>query len=164
MGGKCYESVSELEADMKWFAHNCRTMFPRKSEVQNAAKQLVSFVKEEIQSILICAECYKNADDYEENSFVLPCENPHILIWAKAEGFIYWPAKAMTVVDGNSLNVRFFGDHATAVVSAFACYLYSEDNPNDSNDCDVELYNMALEVSFNFKDYIKLYLSQLFSL
>lgn len=147
MRDKTYENVSELETDMKWFVHNCRTMFPRVEAVQKAAKELLRCSNEEIECIQVCADCYINAFQHPETSFALPCETPHTLIWAKAEGFIYWPAKAMAVDEENLVKVRFFGDHTVSVVPALNCYLYSKDHPEDSSDCGYEeLYDLAVKV------------------
>lgn len=63
-----------------------------------------------------------------QNAFSMPCNPPHPLIWAKIEGFNFWPTKIMSWTD-QMVNARFFGDYQNAIVSSENCYLYSQDPP-----------------------------------
>lgn len=148
---KSYETFSQFEEDIKWFIHNCRTMFPRDQNVQNAAKKLMKYYEKEIHSIQTCEECYNNAYDHGDISFTLPCENPHLLIWAKAAGYGYWLAKAMYADNENEMIlVRFFGDHTTLDLPESDCFLYSEEYPLDTNESTSYEYNLAITVTINY--------------
>lgn len=135
---------------MKWFSHDCRILYPRTPKILVAAKKLMNFLEEEIRSVLKCAECYKNAHNHPEISFVMPCKSVHLLIWAKAVGYSYWPAKVMSIDDENMVHVRFFGDHTTSDVPVHDCFLYSEKFPEGSIDNFGQNYNLAITVKFIF--------------
>lgn len=134
--------------DISWLAHNLKIALPRKKEVQHSAGELVSYVDEEIKSVKICNQCYENAHIYPDTSFVMPCNTPHLIIWAKPEGFPFWPAKAMTINDGK-VHVRFFEDHTISDLEPENCYLFSEETPEDSIP-SVETYGTALKVSIEY--------------
>lgn len=59
-------------------------------------------------------------------------------------GFTFWPAKLMSI-DGQMVNVRFFGDHTHADVPATNCFLYSGHNP-DKRRSATTAYNSAIKV------------------
>lgn len=92
----------------------------------------------------ICADC-----ENPENAFILPCEVPHILVWAKYQYLFYRPAKVMfATYKGDNVNVcvRFFGDHIKADVSDCDCYILSEEYPDDSDVSLNETYALSLKV------------------
>lgn len=136
-----YKSFSEFRIDMSWFAHNCQIVHSPNS----AAAKLLTYVDEEIISVKNCIECYENSYKFPETSFTMPCNKPHLLVWAKAPGYIFWPAKAMSVKDGK-IHVRFFSDHTTCDVEPSVCYLFSIDSP-EQETVSIESYGEALQVS-----------------
>lgn len=85
-------------------------------------------VKEEIDGLRKCSNCYANAHTYPENWFTMVCDEPHIVAWAKFQGCNFWPVKIMSAI-GRKLSVRFFGDHTHADIAATKCYLFSEESP-----------------------------------
>lgn len=72
--------------------------------------KLIEFIKNEIDSIKICKQCYMNASTDPEHSFTMICDPPHVLVWAKYKDYCYWPSKVMNTTD-KMVNVRFFADH-----------------------------------------------------
>lgn len=94
---KKYEKVSELFIDIEWFAYNFGITSPSPS-VKKLSSQLVKYVLEDFRSIKVCVECYNNAFEKGESSFIIPCQKPHLLVWADAELYGYWPAKVMKVI------------------------------------------------------------------
>ncbi|XP_031633572.1 zinc finger MYND domain-containing protein 11-like, partial [Contarinia nasturtii] len=138
-----YESFFDLRVDISWFVHNCQIAYPKNNDILHGANKLLDFVDEEILSLTTCVECYDNASKYPETSFTMPCNTPHLLIWAKAPGYIFWPAKAMST-KGRKVHVRFFGDHTTCDVDSSGCYVFSTENP-ECITVNVESYNEALE-------------------
>lgn len=121
-------------------------MHPSKVEMIRAASELIPFVDEEIASIMQCNQCYNNAYVSPKNSFVMPCDSPHQIIWAKMEGFNFWPAKAMSA-NQEMIHVRFFGDHTVGDVQITNCFQYSKKSPDASEVSSTEGYKKALKVS-----------------
>lgn len=113
-----------------------------------ASKSLQEYLEEEIEIVRKCPECYLNQHKYPTKWFTMTCKEPHLIVWAKKVGFNYWPAKLMSI-DGQLINVRFFGDHKPADVPANNCYLYSETNPNRSRNASYH-YKSALKVCYCF--------------
>lgn len=149
MQNKVYDNFEQFWGDVKWFIHYCLTVCKKKG-VYYASSQLLTYVNEEIQSILACEDCYNNAYVHGESSFIMPCKVPHLLLWAQPEGYGYWPAKAMTVnVETHFVNVRFFSDHTTANLSEDRCYLYSKQCPDSTSSTHIglESYQLAIKVS-----------------
>lgn len=141
-----YRSVLAFHTDISWVVHNVNVVHPSKDEMIRAASELIPFVNEEIASILHCNQCYNNAYLNPKNSFVMPCDTPHQIIWAKMEGFNFWPAKAMSA-NREMVHVRFFGDHTTGDVQISSCFEYSKNSPDESQVSSTETYNKALKVS-----------------
>lgn len=106
---------------------------------------LLQYLSAEITSIKKCAECYSNAINYPTKWFTMVCEYPHLVLWAKVKGFNFWPAKLMSI-DGQSINVRFFGDHTNAAVSDKNCYFFSEEKPMKARNTS-QAYKNAMKVS-----------------
>lgn len=102
--------------------------FPNNKEIIRQAETLPDFIKEEIESVKNCIECYQNAHQFPDTSFAMPCAEPHPLIWCKPPGWNFWPAKAMPIRDG-LVHVRFFQDHTTSNVPPTSCFLYT--NPQE---------------------------------
>ena len=108
------------------------------------AKSLVDYLEGEIEMLKKCSECYSNSVKHPTTWFTMICNELHLIVWAKKMGFLYWPAK-MISIDGQLINVRFFGDHEYAEVPATNCFLYSDTNPNRSRNTTVS-YKSALKV------------------
>lgn len=156
MEQKTYESVKEFEDDIKWFKHNCRTIYPHDREIQKALKRLIGCVKGHIQIVQIvsCDECYENTYDCcTKNSITKPCSKPHLLLWAKVKGYSYWPAKVMAIsIDKKKVYVQFFGDYSNSIlkITRNNCYLYSKEYPDGKSHPHSESFSEALFVRIFF--------------
>lgn len=92
----------------------------------------------------MCAQCFSNAIE-NDNSMVQLCDPPHLLVWAKTEGSIYWPAKLMSV-DGESAEVIYFGEFLEGRVPVDKCLIYTVERPDaSSNVPNKKLFNTGLE-------------------
>lgn len=138
-----YENFNDFRNDISWAAHNLLIEFPENAAVQHGAKNLLKFIDEEIMSIKLCAQCYTNAFLNPSNSFVMPCDTPHPIIWAKEQGFDFWPAKCMAVSDDH-VHVRFFGDHTTGNIPVKYCFKYSKEPPEAPKSDTINTYILAL--------------------
>lgn len=74
------------------------------------------------------------------------CAKPHIVLWAKVEGWNYWPVKMMSI-KGGIVNVRFFGEHTEADVPVIKCFFFSEAYPALKPPKKSKGYTLAMEVS-----------------
>lgn len=140
-----YESFCEFRIDLSWFIHNCQIVYSQNTDIFDAAQQLLKFVDEEIISVTNCTQCYENAYKFRDTSFTMSCATPHLLVWAKAPGYVFWPAKAMSAKDGK-IHVRFFGDHTTFNAKPSDCYLFSIESP-DRVKVSIETYAESIQVS-----------------
>lgn len=146
-----YKSLDEFRMDIALFVHNLKIAAPKNSKIQTAADKLVEYVDEDIFSLKTCLECFENAVKSPDTSFTIICNRPHILVWARMENFIFWPAKAMSAANGK-VHIRYFGDHTTGEVKSSLCYLYSEESPDGSHyatnsECEKELVEKTKQVS-----------------
>lgn len=95
----------------------------------------------------ICSDCNDSALNDPEHGFILPCESPHSLVWAKYEYQFHRPAKVMFATfhqdEDPLVCVRFFGDHVEANVSIGECFLFSEKRPEDSEVSNLEIYTLT---------------------
>lgn len=149
---KAFKTVKHFIDDIKWFQHNCRTI-NAKDNINKLAKELTGCVKEHIEMIRACSECFENSHKYGKKSVTLICSQPHLLLWAKVTGYGYWPAKLMTTnADAKTVHVRFFGDCTKSVLPACNCLLYSKDRPGNKNS-HKNSYPKAVEVSFDLNIY-----------
>lgn len=140
-----YESFSELREDISWFKHNCEIWQSSNRKVLSASKEIVKFVHDEIFSIQKCTECYMNASAHPNTSFVMPCHQTHPVVWAKTDGYNYWPAKAMCTTN-ELVHVRYFGDHTVDAVPIKNCYWFSLEPPETMDNQDSDLFEEAMEV------------------
>lgn len=146
---KPYDTVKQFEEDLKWFEHNCRTIFPHDHGMQEASKELIGYVKERIQIVQSCAECYESTHEYVKNSERKLCLKRHLLLWAKAPDCgIYWPAKVLAVnTQEQTVQVHFFGDFSWCTFPVGSCFLYSKESPQKKRGPHLKIYNKALDVS-----------------
>ncbi|XP_046741621.1 protein kinase C-binding protein 1 isoform X2 [Diprion similis] len=136
---KLYGSTEAFMADAKWIQHNCIVfntcggVYTDTSKLTNAARQIIKAARQEVSEIEACSDCYGHARNLprpQPSWFIEPCRRPHPLVWAKLKGFPFWPAKAMSRINGQGhVDVRFFGAHDRAWVPIRDLYLYSEDPP-----------------------------------
>ncbi|XP_026467367.1 protein kinase C-binding protein 1-like [Ctenocephalides felis] len=129
-----YGSTEAFIADTKWILHNSIIYNSIHTKLTSVAKGIIKICKQEMNEIETCPECYLKANTHNDtNWFLEVCSHPHMLVWAKLKGYPYWPAKAMTVSNGNLVDVRFFGAHDKAWIPMKDCLLYSEKDPNFSD-------------------------------
>lgn len=88
--------MSELFIDIEWFAYNFGITSLSHS-IKKISSQLVKYVLEDFRSIKVCVECYNNAFEKGDSSFIIPCQKPHLLVWADAELYGFWPAKVIQI-------------------------------------------------------------------
>lgn len=99
---------------------------------------------EEVQSLSGCQECYDAAYHTPQVSFMLACENPHLLLWVFADKWGYWPAKGISVQNG-LIFILFFGDHTVGHKDPHNCFLLTNTRPVESAGYDIE-YKNAINV------------------
>lgn len=90
-----------------------------------------------------------NANENPNSWFTMVCAKPHIVLWAKVEGWNYWPVKMMST-EGSIVNVQFFGEHTEADVAVTKCFFYSEAYPSAKPPKKSNAYKLAKEVSVFF--------------
>lgn len=105
-----YKSFYELNTDAKWLLHTWIINFPNKKKVNALIGKLIKYIDDEVTNLKACRECYVNAQSLSDAAFVVPCNPPHLCVWAKYKEFCYWPCKVM-YTEGQMVHVRFFGDH-----------------------------------------------------
>lgn len=124
-------------------------MHSSKTKIVAAAKSMIKIVDSDIYSISKCFECYQLISVHgEDASFAMACNYVHPVIWAKADAFGYWPAKAISHHDGK-VYVKYFGDHVEDEISVDVCYKYSPQPPENLNarsEKDERSYQDALDV------------------
>lgn len=98
------------------------------SPLERCARRLVEVCNAEINNLIDCNECYANIDTHPDTWFSQVCSKAHLIVWARAFNWPYWPAKVMSV-DGPKISIQFFGDQSMATITADKCYLYSKENP-----------------------------------
>lgn len=93
---------------------------------------MVIYVRNEIDNLDTCPECYYTASENPQKHFTEVCQQPHLLIWVKMREGPCWPAKLMSIYD-NMAKVRFFQDKTNNVkVPIVGCLLYSRDPPDET--------------------------------
>lgn len=137
------------------------------------ARKLKQYLLHELRFYRLCAHCYNNEvcngeengmklvclDHFESHYFLYSnmelttpfvrekiCENRHMVVWAKTEGFHHYPAKVLGIEDSR-VHVRFFGDFALDCVDASECRLYSKNLPGNPTITNQKLFESAVEVS-----------------
>lgn len=113
-------------------------------EKTRLARMFITELDTEIESAKTCSSCYLHAIEYPDTWFQMACDVPHLMVWVKIKGN-FWPGKLMSS-DGHMVNVRFFGDHTHADISANSCYLYTQTTPK-KNRTQSGMFKAALQVS-----------------
>lgn len=152
MQQKSYDTIKLFEDDIKWFEHNCRSIFPQNRKIQEASKELIGSVQEQIETIRACAECFRNLNEFFINgSITKQCSQLHLLLWAKAPDCnSYWPAKVLAVnAEEKTVRIQFFGEYSCWLLRTMdeICYLYSDECPEKKRGARTKLYSKALRVS-----------------
>lgn len=148
MEQKSYESVKQFENDVKWFEHNCRTIFAQNKDIQVTSNELVRYVKQNTDMIHACEQCFQNALEYACGELVTQCKKLHLLVWAKITGHSAWPAKVLAVDTQNGQAVvQFFGDYTFSTLSVRSCFLFSKERPERKRGPRTKQYIRAMEVS-----------------
>lgn len=97
----------------------------------------VRFCEDELYDIELCAECYERKCMGIENVITNVCAVPHVVVWAKLEGYPYWPAKVVAI-NKRKVEVIFFGQHDTASIPYTRCRLFSQQSPNTELESNYE--------------------------
>ncbi|KAM5125601.1 LOW QUALITY PROTEIN: MYND-type zinc finger-containing chromatin reader ZMYND8-like [Callospermophilus lateralis] len=125
---KMYSCKEAFLADAKWILHNCLTYNGGNHNLTQIAKVVIKSCEHKINEIEVCPECYLAACQKRDNWFCKPCSNPHPLVWAKLNGFPFWPAKALRDKD-RQVDAHFFGQHNRDWVPINNCYLMPKEIP-----------------------------------
>lgn len=142
---KNYEIFKNFWDDLVWFTFYCLTGTLR-PKVKTAAKAIVSFVQDKLQLLATCTECFDHLYTHGEQGFMNICDPPHLIIWAWAEGYGFWPAKCMSVDEQTQMvNVRYYGDHTYGTIPSSECYLISQNRPECTHNTAGPAYDLALD-------------------
>lgn len=108
------------------------------------AESLSELCHRDVKSIQTCAECFEYWAIDPNDYFAKVCTKPHLIVYAKAHGFPYWPAKVLAI-NNRLANVAFFGEHTQADVPIKNCILYTKRNP--VQNIRPTAFNNALKVN-----------------
>lgn len=124
---KAYRCWDSFWADIKWIVHNVKSRKPNAVE-KSALKWLMTFTRREMDSIRLCHECYKNANEHPADWFSMVCNERHPVVWAKQDTYPYWAAKLMASnTDDDTVVVWFFGSECKhAKINSKFCMKYSK--------------------------------------
>ena len=108
-----YKSISQFRLETATIVHNAVIFFGgsrlylqlwepifqyftlENSICADAARAMQQDCLYELNEMKLCKDCYRRSILQEDgNWFRLPCDPQHELVYAKAKGFPYWPAKA----------------------------------------------------------------------
>lgn len=68
------------------------------SPLADSARVMQRDCVHELEEIRLCLRCYERSNKQEEKDwFCQPCDPPHELVFAKAKGYPFWPAKVLRV-------------------------------------------------------------------
>lgn len=139
----------------KWISFiTWKLIFSGIENIIETAKDLIDFCEFECQCILACSNCYESYYPRPKPEWNLTvCQVPHLIVWARLNkefwpakiGFIYWPAKLVSV-DNDIAIVIFFGEHKFDDVRAQGCFLYSSTPPGARSTGNAKDMKPALEV------------------
>lgn len=114
-----YTLFEEFLRDILDVGHNLALVFGRHSAEYEATNYLFADAQFEIGEIKTCRDCYRHSNEkFDKFWFTIPCvTRKHELVYAKAPGFSYWPAKVVKINDDGKYDVRFFGgEHSRAII------------------------------------------------
>lgn len=114
------------------------------ADYKRLSNDLVSSCELELSSFVFCSECYQNWGKYPKTWFGRVCEKPHLIVWAKAHTYPYWPAKLMSAQE-NEADVQFFGDHSHMTIPIEKCFIFSKKHPSNK-PIKSELFDIAMLV------------------
>lgn len=154
------------------FRFSCTNLFSDDhNDLKNLKKEVKCMLNEsiaEVDEIRSCCDCYFNRD--RPHSVTMVCSKPHLVLWVQygetfgekiilnqcinvhflsIGGHPWWPAKLLKVGNGdNPLEVQFFGEFSSALVTYTDCYLFSNEDPNVwCSDTKKQFFNEAMKVS-----------------
>ncbi|XP_057371242.1 zinc finger MYND domain-containing protein 11-like [Daphnia carinata] len=105
-----YKSLAQFLMDADTVVHNVTIFHGEHSLLADSARVMKRDCAYELGEINLCRDCYKRSNMQEEPDwFCHPCNPSHELVYAKAKGFPYWPAKVLRIINGREYDVRFFG-------------------------------------------------------
>ena len=107
-----YQWLREVVVDFKQYFHNFLAIH---RERYSDIKELERKFNHEMKEVRLCVDCYKYSSDiiYDKHDnphhwFLLVCDPPHELVFAKYERYPFWPAKVIEVRNDGKYDVRFF--------------------------------------------------------
>lgn len=115
-----YNLFEEFLRDILDIGHNLALVFGRHSAEYEASNYLFADAQFEIGEIKTCRDCYRHSNEkFDHFWFTIPCvTRKHELVYAKAPGFTFWPAKVVKINDDGKYDVRFFGvGHTRSIIN-----------------------------------------------
>ncbi|KAF4530691.1 hypothetical protein B566_EDAN004930 [Ephemera danica] len=104
-----YTTLAEFEADAATIVHNVVIYHGVNSIIADMSRQMLRDCLYDLAEMRQCQDCYRRSNEKtNKHWFCLPCNPPHMLVYAKQKGYPYWPAKVIRVED-DMYDVRFFG-------------------------------------------------------
>lgn len=167
-----YQSIENFMSDVRRLCHNCYIVHQSEfykihfdhplivkntilvsgnEEMKKAMEKFVAVCDQEIYDISLCDECYERKFLSPSRVMVDICKKVHIVVWAKYKSYPYWPAKAIKTVNSREIEVRFFGQHNTALVPHKKCLLFSKEDPNEQID---QVYEEDFQQSYEVGSFI----------
>jgi len=128
-------TLEGLVGELRWISHNSHIFHGLFSEETQACLRFEKRVITEINRLLVtCHECFVNSSMKEKdpNRMLKPCSTPHLVVWGKVKGYPWWPGKVLGI-NGNDVNVQFFGDDTKAKISSSSCFIFSEEPPKTTS-------------------------------
>ncbi|XP_055306193.1 MYND-type zinc finger-containing chromatin reader Zmynd8-like [Sitodiplosis mosellana] len=139
-----YTNCDEFLADIDALVRSYSLKFSAQPDAKGVVAALAELCHRDVRSIRTCSDCFEYWANDSQNYFTKVCTKPHLIVYAKVDGCRkFWPAKVMSV-NGNMVNVEFFGDHTQDDVRAEKCVLYTRHtlrrkNASPFNDAILEL-------------------------
>lgn len=116
----------------------------------DASKCLITNVTHDLLEISRCPDCFRNSSERNQCDlwFAKPCFQRHELVFAKQNGFPYWPAKVLSIIKQDKIikyDVRFFGgQHSRALIDQHNIQAIDSDL-NKLNSCSTLALKKALK-------------------
>ncbi|XP_063700589.1 zinc finger MYND domain-containing protein 11-like [Culicoides brevitarsis] len=135
-----YKSLEAFYSDITWIFFYCHVLSDKEQYLRKE-----NFCFDELRRINGCFECYYKSNIGMNDDFTEVCFTPHILLWAKVKGSVFWPAKVFSVdAEEEKVLVTFFGSHENTYVQFSNCYLFSREYPSKKS-VDAELFWVAMK-------------------